>query len=128
MEKIKTIALVIVSVLLIATTLRADLKVLGSVTNDGVYTNKTLTASNASTTAVVVIRGGSGVFGSMIISSSTGQAISVYDGTATTTGTLIATFPASATVGTYTFDVSVRSGIVIEGKAGFNGSYVITHR
>ena len=104
--------------------------VLGSVGSDGTYSYVTLTSTNASTTSAIGIRGGAGTLGSLIISSTTPYAISIYDGKATTTvagdATLIATIPASTAVGTYTFDVSVIRGITVGSVIGFAGSYVIT--
>jgi hypothetical protein len=100
---------------------------LGSV--DGVYAYKNIIASNASTTAAVTVRGGAGVLGSIVVLKTSATALAVYDGAATTTGaTLIATLPASIAAGTYTFDVAVKSGVVLAGSVGFTGDYVITTR
>lgn len=102
---------------------------LGSVTNDGLYTYKNITTTNASTTSAVAVRGGSGVLGSIVVLKTSATALAVYDGSATTTGaTLIGTIPASIIAGTYTFDTVVKSGIVLAGSAGFTGDYVITYR
>jgi hypothetical protein len=126
------LALAVIITIAIINTSGITNKNLGSASNDAIYASKTLVQSNASTTSAVSIRGGAGILGSVVISSSTPYAISIYDGNATTTtaggATLIATFPVSASAGTYTFDVAVRQGITVGGVAGFNGSYIVTYR
>ena len=98
---------------------------------DSSFTYKTLTATNASTSAntAVPIKGGAGVLGSITISSPSATALSVYDGTSTTTGMqLIATLSATSTHGTYQFNADVLKGIVLLGSAGFNGVYTISYK
>jgi len=89
-----------------------------------------VSSANASSTVGYQVRGGQGLLGSVLILKSSTAAFSVYDGagTATTTASLIATFPATSTVGSYPFDVSVRSGIVLNLPAAFDGQVVITHK
>ena len=102
---------------------------LGVVTDGSGYTYKNLVASVASTTAAVPVRGGAGVLGSVVVLKTSATALAVYDGAATTTGaTLIGTLPASIAAGTYTFDVAVKTGVVLAGSVGFDGDYVITYR
>jgi hypothetical protein len=89
-------------------------------------------SSFASSTATVntLVRGGSGVLGSITIASTSAHAFKVYDGatTATSSATLIASFPASAVVGSYDFNVSFARGLVIETLSGYAGSVVITYK
>jgi hypothetical protein len=92
------------------------------------YSYKNITSTNASSTASVSIKSGFGTLGSVIVASSSAAVIRVYDGTATSTGTLIASFPASATVGTYTFDVAVAKGVVLDVPSNHNGNYTVTFR
>jgi hypothetical protein len=77
-----------------------------------------------------LVRGGSGVLGSITIASTSAHAFKVYDGatTATSSATLIASFPASAVVGSYDFNVSFARGLVIETLSGYAGSVVITYK
>ena len=121
--------------LLIALTLVAGVVVISQPSNVNLgsvetsYTYKNITATNASTTAAVTVRGGAGVLGSVVVLKTSATALGIYDGTSTTTGmTLIGTLPASIAAGTYTFDVSVLKGVVLGSAAGFDGDYVITTR
>lgn len=104
----------------------SDIKVSGG-TDD--FTYKTLTSSNASTSAAIPVRGGYGVLGSIVISSTSSVALSVYDGTSTTTGMqLIATLPANSAQGDYEFNSAVLKGIVVSAGIGFNGVYTINYK
>jgi hypothetical protein len=125
----------IVISLLIAITLVLGIVVIAQPSNvnlgsvDGVYAYKNITATNASTTDAVTVRGGAGVLGSVVVLKTSATALGIYDGTSTTTGmTLIGTLPASIAAGTYTFDVSVFKGVVLGSAVGFDGDYVITTR
>ena len=86
----------------------------GSVVDSGTYSFKNITSTNASATVPVTIRTGRGTLGSIVVNTTHATIIRVYEGVATSTGTLIASFPASAVVGTYTFDVAVSNGIVLD--------------
>ena len=97
-----------------------------SVTSEYMYKN--ITSANASSTASVAVKAGYGTLGSVVIATTHATIVRVYDGTATSTGTLIASFPASATVGTYTFDVAVWKGVVLDVPAGYAGNMTITYR
>jgi hypothetical protein len=93
----------------------------------GPYKYYNVTSANASSTAGVVIRGGSGVLGKIIIASSSplvAAGLKVYDGTSTSTGTLIGTFKTSTTEQSIELDVSVIKGIVLDVPVGFNGSFI----
>ena len=100
----------------------------GSVVDAGTYSFVNLTSTNASSTAPTLVRSGVGTLGSVVVATTHATIVRVYDGTATSTGTLIASFPASATVGTYTFDIGVKQGIAIDIPAGFAGNYTVTYR
>src|SRR5574343_544479 len=103
--------------------------VLGSVAPGGEYSSVTITSSNASNASTTVVKGGSGTLGSIVINTTNGPAVfEVYDSiAATSTGlTAIAKFAATSTVGTYTYDISVRNGIMVVAKSGFVGNFTIT--
>lgn len=74
---------------------------------------------------------GAGTLGSItIVSSSAAGGFTVYDAdSATSTATTtIAVFPASATVGTYVFDVALTQGLRITVPSSFNGNFITTYR
>ena len=103
----------------------------GSVSFGNGYAFKTITTSNASSTAqtVVTVRGGSGILGSIVVASSSNVALKVYDGiTATSTATLITTLKANVAEQTFTFDANVSRGIIIDMPQTFTGVYTITYR
>ncbi len=108
--------------------------VFGAASLEGTYQYKNITASNASSTAAVGVRGGAGVLGYLTIASSSaaftagGQGIRVYDGTSSTTGTLIATIKSNASEGTYLFEVAVNTGIALDVPVGFTGSYTFSFK
>ena len=77
----------------------------------------------------------SGSIGSFVVSSSSsaGGKINLYDtvGTATTTSattTLLMSFDARASNGTYQYDVEFTRGLLIEVTSGFAGDVVLTYR
>jgi hypothetical protein len=94
----------------------------------GDYQAKTVSSANASGTLSMVIRGGNGLLGSIIVSSSSGSTLRVYDGSATSTGTLIGTIKAGVTEQAFLYDVGVATGIVLDVPPTFNGAYTITYR
>lgn len=89
----------------------------------GPYSSETITSSNSDDNQIL---GGNGVLGSIFIASSSAAAMSFYDGTASTTGTLLFTLPASLAQGDYKLDIAVRKGLIVDGATGFTGQYVIT--
>lgn len=100
-----------------------------SVVDSGTYRFKNITSTNASSTAGVSVKSKGGTLGSIVVASSSPAGVfRVYDGIATSTGTLVASFPVSAVAGTYTFDVSVDTGIVLDVPTTFNGNYTVTYR
>ena len=76
-----------------------------------------------------------GAIGSFVVasSSSAGGKINLYDtaGTATTTSattTLLVSFDARASNGTYQYDVEFTRGLLVEVTSGFAGDVVLTYR
>jgi hypothetical protein len=100
----------------------------GGVSNDSGYRYKNITSTDASATIPVEIATSSKAFmlGSIVVNTTHATVIRIYDGIATSTGTLIASLPASAVVGNYIYDVNVKKGIVLDVPAGFAGNYTIT--
>lgn len=95
------------------------------------FSYKNITSANASATAGVVVRGGAGVLGSITIASSSplvALGVRVYDGTATSTGTLIGKIKTSAAEVTFDFNVAVTKGIVLDVPPGFDGSFIVTSK
>jgi ABC-type glycerol-3-phosphate transport system substrate-binding protein len=97
------------------------------------YAFKVATTSQASATVPFVVRGGSGIFGSIVIASTTDVRIKIYDSliaTSTTaaTSTLIADFAPNTPAGTYTFDVNVTRGIAVDLPATYKGVVTFTYR
>ena len=102
----------------------------GSVVDQGTYTYRNITSSNASSTAPVIINKISGTFGSIIVASSSGSTLDIYDSSSATSSnaTLIVSLPTSAIEQVYTFDVAVKRGLVLDVPASFNGNYTVTFR
>ena len=124
-------AIVIVAVLaLVGSNQQSSTTFVGGLTSD-TFSYKNV-SSFASSTATVntLVRGGSGVLGSITIASTSAHVFKIYDGatTATSSATLIASFPASAVVGPYDFNVSFTKGLVVETQSGYAGSVVITYK
>lgn len=77
---------------------------------------------------------GSVTLGSVVVASTTSHTIAIYNATSSeavadgTYGTLITTFPADTSQGTYTFDIEMNAGLVLDLAAGFEGNYVVTYR
>lgn len=61
-------------------------------------------------TTTTTLKAGSGVLHSLTINTTAAAAVTVYD-SLSGSGTLIATFPASAVVGTYTYDIEFTTGL-----------------
>lgn len=76
------------------------------------------------------VKTGDSILGSIIIASSSAGTLKVWNATSTTdtASTTAITFIASPTVGTYTYDMVMTRGIVLELGAGSNGSYNVTFR
>lgn len=95
-------------------------EMLATTTNTvALFRNDTVLTGKSGATA----KGTPTVLGSVIITTTGTSPMCLYDGTSTATNaewatTTIACFPASATVGTYTFDAQYKKGILID----FTGS------
>ncbi len=68
----------------------------------------------------IILKTGTGTFGSVVITGAVAGTITVYDGTSTNpalttlaASSTIATFPASTAAGTYTFDKAFYNGLIV---------------
>ncbi len=108
---------------------------LGSVSIGGEYQGTTTSIGRFP--AVAVLKTEQGTLGSVIITGANTGTINIYDATTTnilqrnqsqgTSTILLATFPASATAGTYTFDRVFFNGLLIE-TIGLMPTTTITSR
>lgn len=101
---------------------------LGSVTADGTY-QATTTVGMASVHNLIsanrVV-----TLGSIVVASSSATAFKVWNATSTTDSASTTAFQLKAAVaeGTYTFDIELPRGLIVERPTGFNGDYVVTYR
>lgn len=108
-------------------------KALGSVMVSGEYRSTTTRAYNGvGIVNLSVLNSNPGTLGSVVITGAGAGVINLYDGTSTVTNlawptTTIATIPASAAAGTYTFDLSYYKGLIIE-VTGTTPTSTITYR
>lgn len=116
------------ALLLLAVYIPQTSKNQGSVDKTNEYKSATTLTMTAASSTQVFSR--SGTLGSIVISSSTAGTLELRDATSSTdvASTSIAKFPANASVGTYTFDISLYRGLSVILGSGFNGSYSITYR
>lgn len=100
---------------------------LGSVMQTGEYQSTTTVGM---TTGQRVINANPGTLGSIIVASSSATTFKIWNATSTTdtASSTVTQFVASPTNGTYTFDLILTRGLIIEMPTGFNGSYTITYR
>lgn len=79
----------------------------------------------------MLLNTGFGTFGSVVITGLNTGTLTVYDSASTTitaaSSTVLASFPASAPVGTYTFDVRYTKGLVIV-PTGTQATSTVTYR
>ena len=101
---------------------------LGSVAVSNEYTIERISSDDANTD--VTVHTSACTLGSVVIASTSDTALTIMDAATTTdaASTTIAVFPASATVGTYTYDIACQRGLIIEVPSGFTGDYAVTHR
>lgn len=126
---IKASTLLVAALAIVALTIVMVIGSMASASNDGLsYLSQAITSTNASSTSYTLVKRGDAQFGSIVVASSSATAISVYSGVSTTTGQLVATLRKGIAEGTYTFDVDMQKGIVLDVPAAFNGMYVITYR
>ena len=78
----------------------------------------------------VLLKTGPTSLGSVVIIEDTAQVFTITDATSTTDalGVVVGVFEASVPHGTYTFDVQLNRGLVIEPAASFAGTYITTYR
>lgn len=113
---------------------------LGSVGSSDEYT-ATTTASNANTygntiSGSTVVATSSLTLGSVVITGANTGVFNIYDATTSdpnkrklaSSSVLIASFPASAAAGTYTFDVRLYDGLLIDLQSGVMPTTTITRR
>lgn len=102
---------------------------LGSLSNGQTYSYKSVSSADASSTAAVVVRKGTGELGSITVASTSGSQIRIYDGSSSTsTATLIGTIKASVAEQTFVYDVAVKSGLILDVPAAHNGVFTVTYR
>jgi len=96
------------------------------------YQYKNYTASNASSTARTVVRGGGGELGTLTINGSTGSVIRLYDAAtstaATSTLTAIGVIQTTTSAVTLTYDIAFAQGLTIELPATFAGNITLSVR
>lgn len=98
-------------------------------TDFGNYNSTLITSSVASSTSSSRLQN-QGTLGSVVILATSTAALRFYDGTGTASSTaeLLFTIPAGTAVGTYTFDIGVDRGLIVDVPAAHNGQTVVTHR
>lgn len=105
----------------------------GSVSQGSSYHSTTTRAFNGNAIANgQLLQLGPGDLGSVVITGAGTGVINIYDGTTTaahtdSATTTIASFPASTTAGTYTFDAQYYKGLIIE-TVGSVATSTITYR
>jgi hypothetical protein len=109
------------------------------------YHSNIATSTMASASAGTLIKTGTGTLGSLIITkpATAGDSLKVYDATSTATttyqtydntqttktyGRLVSEIASATIAGTYTFDLTLYKGLVIEIPSSWNGIYTITWR
>jgi len=105
---------------------------MGSVEVGGEYNANQLTSDDIGSSTVKSMTGAIGQI--VVASSSPAGAVNLYSissstaPTATSSNTLLFSFPANVDEGTYTFDVTFGGGLLIDVQPGFVGNYVMTWR
>ena len=71
--------------------------------------------------------------GSVVVASTTAHAMNIYNATSTAglangDATFITRLSSSTPRGTYTYDIALDEGLVVQLQAGYTGDYVITYR
>jgi len=72
--------------------------------------------------------------GSVVVASTTAHAMNIYNATSTAAvddgalSTFITRLSSSTPRGTYTYDIALDEGLVVQLQAGYTGDYVITYR
>lgn len=114
---------------------------LGSIYPGGEYLATSTAASNvygATITGDKLIKTGTGALGSVIITGANTGIVNFYNATTSnvsartgnvaTSTILLASFPASAAAGTYTFDIEYTTGLLVELETGLMATSTIVYR
>ncbi len=106
---------------------KAEVK-LGSIQEGQAYYSTTTGTFAVATSSYIRI--GPGMFGSVIVASTTNVAFRVMDATSTLdiASTTLAKFPAGVAAGTYTFDSVFTRGLFLELQTGFAGADTVTYK
>lgn len=101
----------------------------GSVETGQEYNATTTSAGGtyATVSGDKLLKTGSGALGSVVITGANTGVLNFYNGT-TTSGYLIASIPASAAAGTYTFDATFTTGLFVDLVSGSMPTTTITYR
>lgn len=135
MKYILSIGVVLVSFLTFFVVFNKDNTNLGSVSRGESY--QSVVTATELTDNKDLLKLGSGVLGSVVITGAASGTFEFYDAT-TTNATLrtitatsslrrLASFPTNATAGTYTFDVAYSQGLIVAFK-GTQGTTTVTYR
>lgn len=128
----KNVSLLVLSLIILASAfyIVSNREVLAGSVGAG-YAYRHITSANASSTAGTVVKGGYGELGTLTINSATATAkVILYDGATTATSGLsvIAVIGATQAGGSYTYEVSVDKGVVVEVPATFTGDLTFSVR
>jgi len=88
---------------------------------------ETFQYKNLTGAATTVLEPAACTLGMVTINKASAQVITIYDGV-DTTGTVIATLPASAAVGTYHYHVSCNRGLTVVTAASYAGDVTISYK
>jgi len=140
-KNILAVAFLLIAVTLAMFVLQRPQNAFGSI-RVGDELHATSTASNtvygATITGDALIRTGQGALGSVVITGAATGIWSIYNATTSnvlartgnvaTSTILLASFPASTAAGTYTFDVTYTTGLLVELESGVMSTSTITYR
>lgn len=110
---------------------------IGSVVRTGEYqattTNSMTGDAILAARTMRLIQTGQSTLGSIVVSStspSTVAPVRVWNATSTTdiASTSVVLMPTASANGTYTYDISLTRGLIIELPGGYNGAYTVTFR
>lgn len=106
---------------------------IGSVTAGNEYNATSTVGMSDLNSGHFITTGSQTILGSVVVASSSPTGIlRIKDATSTTdiASTTVTTFATSTVAGTYTFDVALKRGLVLEGSSNstFNGDFVVTWR
>jgi hypothetical protein len=138
MEKLNKIVLIggaiIIALLLVIALKGSSTSSFGSISNGSAYKSTNIKTITASTTTSTSIKAVPGTVGSLVVASTTGAELTLYDVVnpanfaSTTLSTKIITFPSGLAVGTYVLDVSFNRGLAVFSSTTPATEAVITWR